>query len=84
MDSTNLAKAEKHLYLLLRRSDPVEALRDLTRAQHQLDELQRELILQARSEHHAWSTIGAVCGVTAQAVQQRFARRSAEAAEAAD
>lgn len=63
--------------------DPVDRLEAIRSVQETLEQMAREAADEARAAGTTWKQIGAVYGVSKQAAQQRFRRRTAATAEPA-
>ena len=55
-------------------SDPLEALRELTRTEAELDELRRQFVAGARTAGVSWDQIGESLGMTRQSAWEYFGR----------
>ncbi len=55
-------------------SDPLEALRELTRAEVELGELRRRFVADARKAGVSWDQIGESLGMTRQSAWEYFSR----------
>ena len=55
-------------------SDPLEALRELTRAEVELGELRRQFVASARAAGVSWDQIGESLGMTRQSAWEYFSR----------
>ena len=66
-------------------SDPLEALRELTRTEAELGELRRQVVADARTAGVSWDQIGESLGMTRQSAWEYFSRsvRESMAARAA-
>ena len=59
-------------------SDPLEALRELTRTEAELGQLRRQFVADARTAGVSWDEIGESLGMTRQSVWEYFSRPVAE------
>ena len=59
-------------------SDPLEALRELTRAEAELGELRRQVVANARTAGVSWDQIGESLGMTRQSAWEYFSRSARE------
>ena len=59
-------------------SDPLEALRELTRAEAELGELRRQFVADARAAGASWDQIGESLAMTRQSAWEYFSRRVRE------
>lgn len=59
-------------------SDPLEALRELTRTEAELGELRRRFVTDARAAGASWDQIGESLGMTRQSAWEYFARPARE------
>lgn len=55
-------------------SDPLDALREITRSETELDRLRRDCIRAARTAGATWDQIGAALGVTRQSAWEHYSR----------
>ena len=70
-------------------TDPLDALRELARVDHQLQQLRRGKVRAARAAGTSWESIGAALGMTRQSAWEQYSRDvfdeiAASAAEPAD
>ena len=65
-------------------SDPLEALRELTRTEAELGELRRRFVTDARAAGASWDQIGESLGMTRQSAWEYFARPARESMSARD
>jgi hypothetical protein len=59
-------------------SDPLAALRELTRTEAELGELRRQVVANARTAGVSWDQIGEALGITRQSAWQYFSRPARE------
>ena len=59
-------------------SDPLEALRELTRTEAELGELRRQFVANARTAGVSWDQIGESLGMTRQSAWEYFSRPARE------
>ena len=59
-------------------SDPLEALRELTRAEAELGQLRRRFVADARAAGVSWDQIGESLGMTRQSAWEYFSRPARE------
>ena len=60
------------VYILRTTTDPLVALRALTRAQHRWDAFVAQAVEDCREQGLSWAEIAVALGVTRQAAQKRF------------
>ena len=63
-------------------SDPLEALRELTRTEAELGELRRQFVANARTAGVSWDQIGESLGMTRQSAWEYFSRPARESMSA--
>ena len=59
-------------------SDPLEALRELTRTEAELGELRRRFVVSARAAGASWDQIGESLGMSRQSAWEYFSRPARE------
>ena len=58
--------------------NPLDALRELTSSEHELERLRREAVRAARADGATWEQIGEVLGTTRQSAWEYFTRSTRE------
>lgn len=56
-------------------ADPLDALRELTRSEAELDELRRERIMAARAAGASWEQVGEALGVSRQSAWEYYSAK---------